>query len=201
MIQINPEQINSALGLLGERLALVHLGPYRLVVCGGAALIACSLISRQTTKDIDVVALLDGNDQVVSPDPLPLELLQDVAQVGRDLDLPYGWLNNGPSRNPGGLFQLGLPAGLKDRLTRRDFGPALEIYFIGRLDQIHFKVFAAVDQGTGRHVDDLRDLHPTADEIEKAARWAMTHDPSEGFRRVLTSMLRQLGYEEAAARL
>ena len=200
-MQLNPNQIESALSLLGERLALSHLGPYRLVVCGGAALIVCSLISRQTTKDVDVVALLDGLGQMVSPDPLPPDLLRDVAQVARDLDLPPDWLNNGPSRNPGGLFQVGLPAGLKDRLSRRDFGPALAVYFIGRLDQIHFKVFAAVDQGTGRHVDDLRDLHATADEIEKAARWAMTHDPSEGFRKVLTSMLRQLGYEETAARL
>jgi hypothetical protein len=201
MVQLNPDQIESALGLLGERLTLAKVGPYRLVVCGGAALIACSLISRETTKDIDVVALIDGEGHVVSPDPLPSDLLRDVAQVGRDLDLPPDWLNNGPSRNPGGLFQVGLPAGFKDRLTRQNFGSALAVYFVGRLDQIHFKVYAAVDQGTGRHVDDLRDLRPTADEIEKAARWAMTHDPSEGFRTVLTSMLRQLGYEETASRL
>jgi hypothetical protein len=201
MIQLKSDQIDSSLHLLGERLALSDLGPYRLVVCGGAALIACSLISRQTTKDIDVLALIDGEGHVVSPDPLPPDLLREVAQVGRDLDLSPDWLNNGPSRDPGGLFQVGLPAGVKDRLSRRDFGPALAVYFVGRLDQIHFKVFAAVDQGTGRHVDDLRDLCPTAAEIEQAARWAITHDPSEGFRQVLTSMLRKLGYEETASRL
>jgi hypothetical protein len=200
-VQLTSRQIESALGLLGERLALAHAGPYRLVVCGGAALIACSLTSRQTTKDVDVVALIDGEGRIVSPDPLPSELLREAARVERDLDLPAGWLNNGPSRDPGGLFQFGLPSGFKERLSHRDFGAALAVFFVGRLDQICFKVFAAADQGTGRHANDLQELRPTADEIETASRWAMTHDPSAGFRQVLTSMLREFGYEQVASRL
>ena len=201
MKQLGSEQIEYALRLLGERLALYHLGPYRLVVCGGAALITSSLISRQTTKDIDIVAFIDAAGRVVSPDPLPKDLLREAELVGKDLDLPSGWLNNAPSRDPGGLFQGGLPAGFKGRLSCQEFGPSLTVFFVGRFDQICFKVFAAVDQGTGRHVIDLRELHPTSDEIETAAHWAMTHDPSEGFRQVLTSMLMKLGYEETASRL
>ena len=39
---------------------------------------------------------------------------------------------------------------------------------------------SAADRG-GYHIEDLRALEPTPDEIEAAARWAMTHDVSEGF--------------------
>ena len=69
---------------------------------------------------------------------------------------------------------------------------------MNRIDQIHFKVFAAVDSGPGRHVDDLRELRPSPDEIEKAAFWAMTHDRSVEFRMVLVSMLRQMGFKDVA---
>ncbi len=110
--------------LLGERLALRDLGPYRLVVCGGAALIAQALVARPTTRDVDVVALMDQNSAMVSPDPLPKALLQEATRVAIDLDLPEGWLNSDPSKKPGGLFQLGLPDGLDngrcEKITARN---------------------------------------------------------------------------------
>ena len=54
----------------------------------------------------------------------------------------------------------------------------MTVYFIGRLDQIHFKLYAAADQRDGTHLADLRALKPTDEELETAARWAMTHDVS-----------------------
>src|SRR6266849_4239871 len=51
-----------------------------------------------------------------------------------------------------------------------------ELRFAGRLDQVHFKLYAMVDQGGGRHEADLRALHPTRDELIAAARWTMTQD-------------------------
>ncbi len=75
------------------------------------------------------------------------------------------------------------------------------MHFIERLDQIHFKVYAAVDSGPGRHIDDLRTLNPTEEEIELAAKWAMTHDPSEEFCETLKDMLRRIGYESVANRV
>ena len=48
-------------------------------------------------------------------------------------------------------------------------------HFTGRFDQIHFKLYASVDRG-GYHIEDLRALSPSHDELEAAARWAMTHD-------------------------
>jgi len=82
------------------------------------------------------------------------------------------------------------------RLERRDFGAALTVHFAGRLDQIHFKLYALVDQGLGRHESDLRALAPTREELLVAASWTRTHDPSEGFREQLEGALRYLGVED-----
>ena len=197
---ISHENIDQALSLLAGRLDLAQTDPVRLVICGGSALIAMSL-RRRTTRDMDVVALLSAAQEPISPDPLPDFLLRAADQVARDLGLFEGWLNNGPSRGEGGLFQMGLPEGFVGRLTEKKYGPRLAIYFIGRLDQIHFKHYAAADQRDGTHLNDLKALHPTAAELEAAARWAMTHDVSEGFKMVLKELLTQLGHESVAERI
>jgi len=199
MIRLDKELLEEALSDLGRRLEDMDQGPHHIVVCGGSALIAMGLVPR-TTKDVDVVALIDSQGNLATPDPLPQELLQAVRDVATTHKLDDWWLNNGPSRGEGGLFRLGLPDGFSTRLTRRDYGPRLAVSYIGRLDQIYFKVYAAADRA-GYHVDDLRALRPADEEMEKAARWAMTHDVSDGFRLIVKSMLRQLGYEDAAARL
>jgi len=197
---ISHDNIDQALSLLAGRLDLAQTDPVRLVICGGSALIAMSL-RRRTTRDMDVVALLSAAQEPISPDPLPDFLLRAADQVSRDLGLFEGWLNNGPSRGEGGLFQMGLPEGFVGRLTEKEYGPRLAIYFIGRLDQIHFKLYAAADQRDGTHLNDLKALHPTAAELEAAARWAMTHDGSEGFKMVLKELLTQLGHESVAERI
>jgi hypothetical protein len=76
----------------------------------------------------------------------------------------------------------------------------MTVHFIDRVDQIHFKLYAAADRG-GYHIEDLHALNPSPDELEAAARWAMTHDVSEGFAMVLKRLLRSLGHESVADRL
>jgi Nucleotidyltransferase of unknown function (DUF6036) len=66
-----------------------------------------------------------------------------------------------------------------------------------RADQIHFKLFAMVDQGGGRHETDLRALSPTEGELTAAARWSITQDPSPGYRSALVDALRVLGVDNA----
>ncbi|MCF7818124.1 MAG: hypothetical protein K9M54_09610 [Kiritimatiellales bacterium] len=199
-VELQSEQLEQALGLLGEYLEHEGSKRFQLVVCGGAALIAKSLVAR-VTADVDILALLDEQDRPLSPDPLPEEIIKGAAFVQRtmpELELPDDWLNNGPSRHPGGLFQTGLPAGLVERLSSRSYGEALTVWFLDRFDQIHLKLYAATDSGPGRHVDDLLKLEPTSPEIEIAAKWALTHDSSPGFRMMLVSMLSQLGYCDVA---
>ncbi len=194
------QNLDQALELLAGRLDLAQSEPVGLVVCGGSALIAMGLRQR-TTRDMDVVALLNPANELVSPDPLPDFLLTAAGQVARDLGLFEGWLNNGPSRGEGGLFQMGLPAGFSGRLTATEYGSRLTVHFIGRLDQIHFKLYAAADQRVGTHLNDLKALLPNAAEFEAAARWAMTHDVSEGFKMILQELLTQLGHESIAKKI
>lgn len=96
-----------------------------------------------------------------------------------------------------------LPSGDAYTATRvrgvvtRSYGKTLIVHFAGRLDQIHFKLYAMVDQGGGRHETDLRALTPTRDELVAAARWSITQDPSPGYRSVLEDALRALGVDNA----
>lgn len=81
------------------------------------------------------------------------------------------------------------------RIVTRRYGQAVTVHFAGRLDQIHFKLYAMVDQGGGRHETDLRALHPSSEELVAAAHWSMTQDPSSGYRMVLKEALEALGVE------
>jgi hypothetical protein len=110
-------------------------------------------------------------------------------RVARDFDLDENWLNAGPTD----LLKWGLPAGFLTRIVTQD----LAVHFAGRVDQIHFKLFAMADQAGGRHETDLRALHPSTEELLAAARWSVTQDPSPGYRMVLMDALSALGVEDA----
>lgn len=189
LTQIDAERTDSLLAALGEHLAAdnVHL---ELVVVGGSALLALGLVDR-VTRDVDVVALREDGE-LRSAEPFPEALSRARDRVARDFSLPADWLNAGPAD----LLHFGLPEGFDERLTRRWFGPAPTVHFASRLDQIHFKLYAMVDQGPGRHEADLRALAPTVEELHAAALWTRTHDPSLGFRSELILALRHLGVED-----
>jgi hypothetical protein len=183
---LDAEQAGALLAALGEQLALRE-ECYSLVVVGGSALLTLGLVAR-TTRDVDVLAILDGGE-LVSAEPLPPDLLEAAQVVARDFGLPTDWLNAGPAA----LLDLGLPEGFLQRAEQRSYGEALTVLFASRIDQIHFKLYAAVDQGAGRHLADLQALEPTEPELLQAARWSRTHDPSEGYRSVLLELLAHLG--------
>jgi hypothetical protein len=193
---LDTHRLDEALSLLNERLRLLTAEPQELVVCGGSSLIARGYVSR-VTRDVDVVARRVRGTGLVSARPLPPALLAAAERVAADLGLPTRWLNDGPAD----LFEMGLPAGFADRLQSRSYGTHLNIWFIDRIDQIYFKLYAAADQGPGQHVDDLMALHPTGDELLGAARWAFSHDVSPGFREVVSDMLTQLGHANVARQL
>ncbi|MFN8205555.1 MAG: DUF6036 family nucleotidyltransferase [Solirubrobacteraceae bacterium] len=176
---------------LGEQLSLMG-HEYDLVVIGGSALLALGLVSR-STQDVDVVALAGGAG-LHEALPLPQPLVEARDRVARDFALPEDWLNSEAARD---MLRLGLPDGFMERLARREYGPFLTVRYASRIDQIHFKLHATVDRGGGKHLADLQALAPTADELARAARWARTHDPSEGFLGVLIEVLSFFGVEDA----
>ena len=190
------QQLDDVFTLLDGRLARNQSSPIHIVVCGGAALIGMGLLSR-TTTDVDIVALLDNEQNLIAPAPLPYSLLQTAKEVAEVMQLPEDWLNNEPSSDEGGLFQMGLPEGFAERLHAKQYGSHLTVYFIDRIDQIHFKLYASVDRG-GYHITDLQALNPTPHELLKAAKWACTHDVSDGFRILIKRLVKELGHEEVA---
>lgn len=195
----NKEAIDQVLSALGEQLAAMKKSPLDLLVCGGSALHALRLVTRPT-KDVDVVALLlkTPADGLVmhTAKPLPPHLMEAAAKVGRDLHLKDGWLNPGPTS----ALDFGLPEGVLTRVETRSYGDYLTVRFISRYDQIHFKLYAAVDQA-GKHYQDLLELKPSGRELEDAARWSMTHDVSEGYRGEVKRILGEMGHADVAQRL
>ncbi len=165
---------------------------YTVAVVGGAALLALGLVSR-ATRDVDIVALVEDG-VLTSAEPLPAPLAESARIVARDFGLAEGWLNAGPTS----LLDFGLPEGFYARAHRRDFGDALRVLLASRVDQIHLKLYAVVDQSAGKHLNDLRALNPTSDELLAAARWSRTHDPSEGYRDGLVRVLAHFGADDGS---
>jgi uncharacterized nucleotidyltransferase DUF6036 len=189
-MEITGDTIDVLLGALGDQLQSLG-SPLEIVVIGGSALTALGFV-RRTTRDVDLLAIAK-NGELHLAEPLPDALLTARRRVARDFGLDDNWLNAGPTD----LLKWGLPEGFMTRVVTRQYGTALAVHFAGRVDQIHFKLFAMVDQGGGRHETDLRALEPTAEELMSAARWSITQDPSPGYKAVLADALRYLGVDDA----
>jgi hypothetical protein len=183
---IDATGVDRLLSALGQQLR-ARRERYSIIVVGGSALLVLGVIAR-TTRDVDVVALL-RDESIVSAHPLPEGLLAAAHVVAADFRLSESWLNTGPTS----LLDFGLPDGFLERAKRHAYGQALEALFASREDQIHFKLYAVVDQGAGKHLADLQALAPSEAELLQAARWTRTHDPSEGYRDVLLQVLAHFG--------
>lgn len=194
------EQFDTALRLLNGRLEIAGAPTFNLVVCGGTALVATELVMR-ATRDVDVVALADDSGELIDPAPFPEALTKAALEVAEDLGLPKDWLNNGPSSGEGGIFRLGLPDGFANRLSWKAIGKKLTVAFIDRIDQVYFKLYAAVDQFGSYHATDLQELEPTDDELLGAVTWSRTHDPSEGYLESIKMFFREFGYERLVERI
>jgi hypothetical protein len=194
------KDVETILSALGDQLESLLDKPVELLVCGGSALNVLGLV-RRATKDVDILAYIERNEKgetfLIKADSLSPELVTAAKKVAHDFNLPDDWLNTGPAS----AVDLGLPNGIMDRVTTRVFGNKLAVHFLGHYDQIHFKLYAAVDQGAGKHLDDLLALKPTSEEIESAARWSMTHDVSDGYKQNLKNLLKYMGFEDVAERL
>jgi hypothetical protein len=195
MTSIGRDQLETALRALGDLLEGRRFH-YEVVLIGGGNLILRGLVTRPTTKDLDLLGEWTS-DGIRPMRPMPEPLRIAVVDVARTYGLASDWVNLGPES----LLDLGLPDGFASRLERHDYR-GLVTWLADRFDMVCFKLYAAVDQGArSRHLQDLRELQPDRHELLAAARWTVTHDPSPGFRSLLIETLRQLGVEDADASL
>jgi hypothetical protein len=193
----NAADVYRAFTLLSAALEAQQVGPYEMVVIGGAALRAGG-VGIRSTKDVDVLGLREtvspGHEVVVVKHKLlPGPLLQAANTVADALGLSSDWLNSGPAD----LLDFGLPEGFEERLTSVYVDTLLTVWVPSRLDLICLKTYAA-DTGPGRHTDDLRALEATCAELHAGVCWARSQDPSESFSEMLCGLLRFFGCEAAA---
>jgi hypothetical protein len=182
--------LQESLAVLGESLADRGM-TFEIVAVGGGSLLLLGLISRPTV-DLDVVALIEAG-RYVKPAVVPADLADAARATARVVGIREDWINTGPAA----LLDFGLPAGFASRTVERRYG-GLVVHLAGRRDQVFLKLYAAVDQGPrSKHWQDLVALRPSREELLDAARWAMTHDPSSGFRTELLKALAVLGVENA----
>lgn len=95
------------------------------------------------------------------------------------------------------MLRDGLPEGFFGRLETRRYGDSLTVRFASRIDQIHFKFFAFLDRGPGKHESDLRALDPTPQELVEAGRWCVTQDIGGEHPDEVRRVLAYLGVEDA----
>jgi hypothetical protein len=141
MEAIGRAQLNIVLTALGELLQ-ARGERYDVVVVGGSNLMLRGLVTRPTTRDVDILGewTKDGVSPMGSiPEPLRLA----VVDVARAYGLASDWVNLGPAS----LLDLGLPDGFASRVERHDYG-GFVVYLAGRFDMVCFKLYAAVDQRT-----------------------------------------------------
>jgi hypothetical protein len=194
-VKFDSTRLEELLSALDLQIALAGGDDVGLVVCGGSALSALGLVHR-TTRDVDVLGLArtaPGGIVVERLERLPEPLASAALKVARDFNLPADWLNLGPAPQVG----MGLPDGFGSRVERRRYGSRLTVYYASRYDQIHFKLYAAVDQDS-YHVQDLALLKPTGAELLAAARWTFTQDVSGQFQESLKDFLRASGHADVA---
>ena len=191
MNPLDATTLEIALRAVSDSLADAKAQQETVVICGGAALICLGFISRRT-KDVDVLAGVDHELGLTDPRPFSAALKTAINETAKALGLPANWLNAGPADQ----VLAGLPEGFLSRLQRRDYGTHLTVYLPDRLDLIHLKLFAGVDQGPGRHWSDLKALNPTPAEMLAAARWVLGQDAGEVFPEIVRHALTQ--HEHAA---
>lgn len=192
MDSITDRRLREALSALGDLLTADGADPVHLIVIGGSGLLAIGVIDR-ATRDVDVVAL-ERDGHLVSAEPLPDPVIKAAAVVARDFGFEAGWLNAGPT----GLLGVGgMPDGFTGRLSEFAFGATLRVSFAAREDQVHFKLYAAVNRYEARDMADLVALAPTVDELRAAARWIRTHHAPGPVDDELARALADFGVEDA----
>lgn len=145
----------------------------RLVVSGGAALIATGIINRSTI-DIDVFAQRELEGDLIPGNPLPEWFTRLTSRVAEIEKLPRKWINADTSLVMNGLEML--PAECFRDLHEEDFGTRLRVCFLRGKAQIYLKAYAICGRDEPRDSEDFRALHPTADDVTRCIEWMIQNE-------------------------
>lgn len=174
-VVVEAGELAGALRAVGELLAAdeEHAA---IVVVGGATLNLLGLVQR-ATSDVDVIARAfrtpTGDLRLEQATPFPPAPVRAIRTVARDFGLSDDWMNAVIEAQ----WQGGLPPGLAEDITWRNFGHGLDVGLVGRRTLVHLKLFASVDRGPRSvHAQDLVALSPTDEELKGAAAWVLTQD-------------------------
>lgn len=95
----------------------------------------------RVTGDVDVMAIREaGGEIVLAPLDFPSFVVTAIRDVAREFNMPADWMNTQMATG----LKAGLPPGLTERLSWRQFG-GLHVGFVGRRDLIALKLEAASD--------------------------------------------------------
>ena len=180
---IGRTQLETALTARGELLVARGLH-YQVILVGGGNLILRGLLSRPTTKDLNILGARTP-DGVAQLRPMPEPLHDAVVDVGRAFELADDWLNTGPDS----LLGLGPPGPV--RRGGSNAGTITGSWRGWRAGST-WCASALRRGGPGPTKPALAGPPPTLgpgrDDLLAAARWATSHDPSPGFRSLDASL-------------
>ncbi|MEC5129233.1 DUF6036 family nucleotidyltransferase [Verrucomicrobiales bacterium BCK34] len=165
--------MTSLLQLLGDFMDAEGTPDLRLVVSGGAALIANGTVNR-STHDLDVFAQRDMEGDLKAGNPLPDWFLRLVKRVAKQEALPENWINSATSLVMD-LLSI-LPSRCFQNLEECAFGNRLRVSFLKREAQIFLKVYACFGRVEERDRTDLKALSPSSEELELALARVLKHD-------------------------
>ncbi len=178
---------------LGSALETEEAGHVDILICGSMAMILQGVISRRT-RDIDgaaFVSTLDGELVLSKPYPSPA-FRRAIERVGSVHNVQKHWL----SFQSKTLLDDGLPDGILERASTRDYGSKLTVRLISRYDMILLKMKAAVARG-GIDIEDLSAMNTTQEEVSVGFLWCLEQGyPKES----LLEVLEKIGHGELAKR-
>jgi hypothetical protein len=200
-MSISRDTLLDLLKELDQWLEFNDVEPIELVVCGGVAM-ALQNLNTRTTRDVDVLGTWhQGLMQIASLTEFPPGVRASIARVAQNhpelRDLGKDWVNLGPTE----LARRGLPKGFESRLQTTRLGKKLVLHLLSRADLIPLKLYAASDRFSLRqaiHLDDLKLLKASFDELDKALDWVKTLPDYEEKIPEIQNVLERLGFDDLA---
>ncbi len=201
MTEMSGHKVVELLEELSQWLEFEDCEPIEWVVCGGAAM-ALQNLNLRTTRDVDVLGQWNaGLLEISRIEDFPDEVkacIRKVAQNHSELQgLKENWVHLGPRK----LVEFGLPRGFEQRLTTRKFGKRLALHLLDRADLLPLKLYAASDEFCRRqevHLQDVKSLTPSFDELDRAVDWMRTLPDFEKIRTEIKNVLERLDHADLA---